>query len=225
MNPFATFALVFGAYLVGCFNSGFYLVLWATGQDIRQVGSGNAGARNASRVLGRSGFVVTFLLDLGKGALVVWIARILPADDRLVFGAAMAVTAGHIWPGQLSFRGGKGLATAVGALFVHDGAVVLTAALVAVILLAILRRSIPSGLLGMASIPGLALAFGRTSDTVLGSAVLSALILFAHRENIVEEFQRLGQRQRLKKSNASVKYADEPTSRHPVQDRDRGTGV
>jgi acyl phosphate:glycerol-3-phosphate acyltransferase len=106
------------AYALGCFTTGYYLVRWRTGRDIREVGSGSVGARNVGRLLGWRGFLATVLGDFGKGALAVWAARQFTTDDRLVALAMPAVVAGHLWPAQLRFRGGKGMAAALGALLI-----------------------------------------------------------------------------------------------------------
>src|ERR1035437_3148096 len=101
---------ILAGYVIGCFNTGYYLVKWKTGQDLRQVGSGNAGAKNASRALGTWGFAVSFLGDILKGALAIKAAQLggfPPLTQGLVMLAAIA---GHNWPAQLGFRGGKGLA-------------------------------------------------------------------------------------------------------------------
>src|ERR1035441_2499722 len=70
------------AYALGCFTTGYYLVRWRTGQDVREVGSGSVGARNVGRLLGRQGFLATMLCDFGKGMLAVWGARRFTTDDR-----------------------------------------------------------------------------------------------------------------------------------------------
>lgn len=74
-----TLGCVLGACALGCFTTGYFLVRARTGRDIRDVESGNIGARNVSRVLGHTGFLITFLGDFGKGALAVWAARHFPA--------------------------------------------------------------------------------------------------------------------------------------------------
>src|ERR1051326_4572526 len=109
-----------GAYLLGCFATGYYLVRLRTGQDIRELGSGNVGATNVGRALGTRGFVLTFLGDAAKGALAVSLARLLPGPLWLADVAMIAVVAGHIWPIPLRGRGGKGGATTLGALAVLD---------------------------------------------------------------------------------------------------------
>src|SRR5258707_4144712 len=88
--------LALGAYFIGCFTTGFYLVRRRTGQDLRELGSGNVGARNAGRVLGWSGFLLTLSGDFAKGALAVWAAQQYTQDYLLVAVALLAVVAGHL---------------------------------------------------------------------------------------------------------------------------------
>src|SRR5580698_8498322 len=97
-----------GAYLIGCFTTGYYLVRAWTGKDIRETGSGSSGARNVGRVLGKQGFFFTVLGDFAKGALAVWLTREWTNDELCAALAVVAVVAGHLWPVQLKFHGGKG---------------------------------------------------------------------------------------------------------------------
>ena len=99
---------VTGAYLLGCFNTGFYLVRMLTGQDIRSLASGGTGSRNVGRLLGARGFVLTLVVDAGKGAASIWLGRYLDFEPWLLYVVLLAVTAGHVFPVQLAFRGGKG---------------------------------------------------------------------------------------------------------------------
>jgi acyl-phosphate glycerol 3-phosphate acyltransferase len=110
------------SYLVGAIPFG-YLVARGRGVDILQKGSGNIGATNVGRVLGRPFGILVFLLDFAKGALPALFASIwasaheldLPADS-LPVAAAVAALLGHLFPVYLHFRGGKGVATAAGAV-------------------------------------------------------------------------------------------------------------
>ena len=125
-NWFQATGSVLGAYLLGCFAIGYYLVRARTGKDIREIESGSTGARNVGRVLGKPGFVLTAFGDFGKGVLAVWSAREWTNNNHLAALAMLAVVAGHLWPAQLRFRGGKGVATSFGALLVFDYRVALT---------------------------------------------------------------------------------------------------
>src|SRR2546421_4274115 len=86
--------IVFACYMLGCFTSGYYWVRWRTGQDIRHRGSGNVGARNVGRMLGPTSFVLTLLLDLGKGALAVGMALYFGLPPEMVIAAMLAVVVG-----------------------------------------------------------------------------------------------------------------------------------
>ena len=180
-------AAVAGAYVLGCLNAGYYLVRLRTGGDLRTLHSGNAGATNAGRVLGRGGFVAAFFADFGKGALAVGAARWLDASPAAAAVAAVAVVAGHVWPVQLGLRGGKGVSTGLGALAALDWR--LLAALVAVqlVFLAALRRFKPAGLLAFAAAPFGGVACGVETTRVVGAGALAAIVLWAHRTDIREE--------------------------------------
>jgi glycerol-3-phosphate acyltransferase PlsY len=108
------------AYAVGCVATGYYLTRLRTARDIRQIGSGSSGATNVARVLGWQGFVITLAADAAKGALVVLLTRLCALDSWTVWLAVLAAVAGHVWPVHLGFKGGKGVATYLGALVVLD---------------------------------------------------------------------------------------------------------
>jgi glycerol-3-phosphate acyltransferase PlsY len=92
------------------------LVKLRTGGDVRGAGSGNIGATNVLRTTGRTAGVLTLLLDIGKGYLAVWAAgRLTGGDSRWMAAAALAVMLGHAYPVFLAFRGGKAVASFVGA--------------------------------------------------------------------------------------------------------------
>ena len=120
VSPLAGLGVVLGSYFLGCFSTGYYLVRQRTGQDIRELGSGSTGARNAGRVLGRPGFWWTMAGDLAKGGIAVGLALALTGSERVELLAWLAVVAGHIWPAQLGFRGGKGVSTSLMGLLVFD---------------------------------------------------------------------------------------------------------
>ncbi len=176
------------AYALGCFTTGYYLVRTRAGQDLREVGSGGVGARNAGRVLGWRGFVLTVLGDFGKGALAVWAARHFTTDDRLVVVAMLSVVAGHVWPAQLWFRGGKGMATALGALLVYDWQLAVAFALLFGGAFAALRKTVLPGLFALACLPLVSAYLARGEAEVVGTTTLAGLVLIAHRKNLMSEF-------------------------------------
>lgn len=178
-------AVFIGSYALGCIVGAYYLVRFQTGTDLRSTGSGNAGARNAGRVLGRTGFVISLLIDAGKGAAATWIGlRIAPAPLAGVLAMA-AVVIGHVWPVQLGFRGGKGAATALGIMLVFDptASVLLFAA--GLLMLAMTRRFTISGLTAIALAPVAAAWRGHPALEVWGLAVVTVIIVYAHRSNLL----------------------------------------
>jgi glycerol-3-phosphate acyltransferase PlsY len=175
------------AYLLGCFTTGYYLVRWRTGQDIRDLGSGSVGGRNVGRLLGWKGFLATVMGDFAKGALAVWAARCFTTDNGLVVLAVPAVVAGHVWPAQLRFRGGKGMATSVGALMVYDYRLALVFVLLFATASVALRKTVLPSLFAMVCLPLAAMYLGRGPAVVLGVSVLAGLVLLAHRGNLATE--------------------------------------
>lgn len=172
------------AYALGCMAVGYYLVRWRTGEDLRTIGSGATGGRNTKRVLGMSGAIITGIGDILKGVLAMAIALRFNLDAWALACVMVAVLAGHIYPIQLGFKGGKGLSAAFGAVLMYDYRVAVLTAVVAILLLFISRRNEFVFLLGVASSPIIAYLLGQPREIVLGVAVLILLVLFAHRENI-----------------------------------------
>jgi glycerol-3-phosphate acyltransferase PlsY len=109
--------LVVAGYLLGSIPTGLLLARRA-GIDLRRAGSGNIGATNVLRTAGRRLGVLTLLGDLAKGALPTWLARYLGAGEMVTGCAGLAAVLGHLFPPWLRFHGGKGVATALGAILV-----------------------------------------------------------------------------------------------------------
>lgn len=182
-----------GAYSLGCLATGYYLVRWRTGLDLRELGSGSLGARNTGRILGRAGFFATLTGDVAKGALAVWLAAQFTNYAHLMALAMLAVVAGHVWPAQLRFRGGKGIATSLGALMIYSFQLALAFGLLFGIGLAMFRKVVLPGLLAFACLPILSLYWrtdaGPVADAArtLAVSTLAALVLIAHRKNLIAE--------------------------------------
>jgi glycerol-3-phosphate acyltransferase PlsY len=115
-SPGVQIALVAGSYLLGSISWSYLIVRLLQGRDVRTVGSGNAGATNVMRAAGKGPAVAALVLDIAKGVAAVAVARALAAPPAVVGAAAAAVVLGHVFPLYLGFRGGKGVATAAGAL-------------------------------------------------------------------------------------------------------------
>ncbi len=183
--------VILASYLLGCCTVGYYLVDWKHGKDIRSRGSGSAGATNVGRELGPAGFAVTFVLDCAKGSLVGWMVvhfRLGPLAGIL---CALAVVAGHIWPAQLRFRGGKGVATLLGVLIVADYRIILVMAGLFVIAYTCLRRFTLSGLAAIAATPPILTIISPPPERALGLLLVVIPVLYAHRQNIREDIGSL----------------------------------
>jgi acyl phosphate:glycerol-3-phosphate acyltransferase len=182
---------VIGCYLLGCFTAGYYYVRWRTGLDIRRHGSGNVGARNVGRLLGKSGFCMTLLLDFAKGLLAVGAARTFEMDPYVVTAALFAVVIGHNWPLQLRFQGGKGIAVSLGALTAYDPFILLILVVLFPPVWAVLRNFTLSGLLAYSCAPLAVFWCGLGPLPTFAVSITAILIVVAHRKNIREEIAKL----------------------------------
>jgi glycerol-3-phosphate acyltransferase PlsY len=190
--------VIAGSYFLGCVVTGYYLVRFRTGEDIRDLGSGSAGAKNAGRKLGTPGFAITFIGDFAKGIVAVLAAGYLGLELWMKLLAVLAVVAGHIWPVQLGFRGGKGIATALGALLIYDYLIILPILIIYTIVFRITRKFTMSGLYTIALTPPVLFAVHIDSVTSIGVTILALIILVAHRKNIRDEYARVFARSGIK---------------------------
>jgi len=173
------------AYLLGGVPIGFLLVRWKTGQDVRAHGSGNIGATNVHRAAGRVAGVATLVLDAAKGYLAVWLAyRMSGGSTAWASAAAVCVLLGHIFTPFLRFKGGKGVATFLGAfLFLAPGAT-LAVTLVFLVTLAALRMISLGAILGGITFPLAVWLISQPAWPLMSaSLVCCALVLSRHRDN------------------------------------------
>jgi len=175
---------VFLAYVLGCMCGGYYLVRLTTGEDLRLLGSGSLGATNAARRLGRWAFPLVLVLDLGKGALAVWAADRLGASEAVLAIASGAVVLGHVVPIQLGFRGGKGVATSVGAWAVLAPWTLGLLAAASLPVIVLLRRKATGGMLGYAGVAIAAWPLAESPAIALSIGLTAALVIVAHRDNL-----------------------------------------
>lgn len=181
------------AYALGCLCFGYYLTRLLTGQDIRDLGSGNAGSRNVGRIAGKKGFALTFVGDAGKGVLAVMLARYLSGVESVSYMALLAVVAGHIWPVQLGFKGGKGMATMAGGLAVLNPLLFVAALFTCGVMLLFVRSATKAGIIATALLPVILLSLQLRGGnlSIAGLLVVCAMagvVLYAHRTNIGQEF-------------------------------------
>ena len=196
------FTWLLASYCLGCFTAAYYCVRWRTGLDLRHHGSGTLGARNAGRVMGPGGFILTFLLDFAKGALAVGGAKYFQMSGVTVVLSILAVVMGHTWPMQLRFQGGKGISASLGALVAYDPFI--AAILVAIFLpaFALIRSFTLSGLLAFALAPLAVFLWGLGNEATAAMSCLAILVLLSHRKNIREEISRVFPGRSAKKGSA-----------------------
>lgn len=190
-DPGLAAAVLAGSYLLGSVSFSYLIVRMLQGRDVRTVGSGNAGATNVLRTAGKGPGIAALLLDLGKGVTAVLAARALAVPPLVVGGAAAAVVLGHVFPAFLGFRGGKGVATAAGALgALSPPAMALTLAVFVVVVA--WKRYVSLGSIAAAlAFPFLLLLCRRLGWVGAGERELfeaglaiAALVLFKHRGNL-----------------------------------------
>lgn len=170
------------SYLLGAVPFGFVLSRWIKGVDLREVGSGNIGATNAMRVLGKPLGVLAFALDFGKGCAPVALLGAGDVETQVLCGAA--AVCGHVWPVYLRFKGGKAVATGYGAIVAIDPWIAVGAGLVWLVgLLATGFVSVASIAMGLA-FPLVAWWRGQPAAVILGTGALTLLILVRHRSNM-----------------------------------------
>ncbi|MDQ1473936.1 MAG: acyl phosphate:glycerol-3-phosphate acyltransferase [Bryobacterales bacterium] len=174
------------AYLIGGIPFGLIIVRLMTGEDVRASGSGNIGATNVLRTTGRLAGVLTLVLDAAKGALAVWLADRLTGGSMLWMSmAAMAVLFGHAFPIWLKFKGGKAVASFVGA-FAYLAPLPLLAVLILFVVLLAWTRYLSLGSVVAAGLFPVACWMILHPDwpLLVAAAVSAVLVIWRHRDNI-----------------------------------------
>ena len=168
------------AYLIGSIPAAYLVTRLVKGGDVRQMGGGNVGARNVFREVGKVPGVVVGLFDVGKGVVAVAIARwILDVSLPFLLVSGLVVVFGHIWPVYLKFRGGNGLAAALGVLAVLLGRELLIVLAITVVLIVITRNPVLSVNISLISVPVSAWILERSWPLVVFSTVL-LLVMVLH---------------------------------------------
>jgi glycerol-3-phosphate acyltransferase PlsY len=172
------------AYRIGSVSSAVVIARLMGLQDPREVGSGNPGATNMLRYGGRAAAALTLMGDVLKGALAVLVARMFSADALLLSLVGLAVFLGHLYPLFFGFRGGKGVATALGVWLALNPWTGLALAGTWLLMAGLFRYSSLSALTAAALAPLYAWIFLRVPPYVLLSIVVSALLMWRHRTNL-----------------------------------------
>jgi acyl phosphate:glycerol-3-phosphate acyltransferase len=165
------------SYLIGSIPLSYLVVKWRYGVDIRQHGSGQVGASNVFRTFSKPLGILVGAFDVGKGALMVWIAHLLGLGLAFEIGVGLAAIAGHNWPVFLHFNAGRGIATTIGVVaYIFPWGLVF---FVAVVIFTLLIGSSPVPILiGMAAMPLASWLMGEPMTLTLGLTGLFLLMIF-----------------------------------------------
>lgn len=184
-EPVLLAILLATAYLIGSIPTGLLLGR-LYGIDVRQEGSGNIGATNLYRVVGRKVGVLTLIGDCLKGFIPVMTLKHLtiPMDPKYLVWIGLAAFCGHVFSLFLKFKGGKGVATALG-VFLALAPLALMAALGVFILLMLIWRYVSLGSIGAAAVMPVAVALlGGGKTLTAGTFIIACIVIFRHHENI-----------------------------------------
>lgn len=174
------------AYLIGSINSAIIVSKIMLHDDIRKYGSGNAGATNALRTLGKKGAIPVVIGDLLKAVIAILFAKIICSDSSLaVYIAGIGVVLGHNFPIYFGFRGGKGILVSLVAILFADPKIGLIAAVSAILIMAITKYVSLGSISGAVIflVLGLTFRFGDVYFCIF-AAIISLLAIIRHKTNI-----------------------------------------
>ena len=171
-------------YLLGSMPNGYLAGRWLKGIDLRQCGSGSTGATNVLRNVGKAPALVVFLLDVGKGALAVLLAKSFGLNDWVQVLAGLAALAGHIWPEWLGWKGGKAVATGLGMFLGLAWPVGLACFGLFMAVISISRIVSLSSVVAAIGLPVLMVLAGANGASISVSVFASVMVLWRHRSNI-----------------------------------------
>ena len=193
-------ACLVAAYLLGSISFAIILVRVFRGVDVRHEGSGTAGATNVLRTSGKGLATLTMLLDVGKGTLAVLLMQAVTHDPRWLGAAAAAAVLGHVFPVWFGFRGGKGVATAIGGFSALCPLAVLAVVAVFVAVVAATRFVSLGSITAACLLPlAMRLLFHAPDPEVAAASAVTILLIVSHRANIRRLLEgterRLGRRE------------------------------
>ena len=177
------------AYLLGNISTSYIIAKRIAGIDIRTQGSGNAGSTNVLRTLGKKAGLLTFIGDVLKGALAVLVACIVSKFIPIVVG--------HNWPAFLGFRGGKGVATSLGAMLAVHPVAALTCFAVFGVVVAVTKYVSLGSVIGIACSPIVVYLMGK-KEAIPVTVFLGLSVIYTHRANLKRVFsgneRKIGQK-------------------------------
>jgi glycerol-3-phosphate acyltransferase PlsY len=176
--------LILLAYLLGSLSFGLLIARIYGGADLRRSGSGNIGVTNVVRTLGKTAGILTLLGDGAKGLVAVKLAQAWGQASMLPAVAACVAVLGHMFPLYHGFRGGKGVATALGVLLPTLPLPLLGGLLVWLVVVAIWRYVSAGSILAALVVPLLAVLWSYPWPLVLAAVLIALLVLYKHRDNV-----------------------------------------
>ncbi len=197
------------AYSIGSLPTSFIFAKIMKGVDIRNYGSGNVGATNLMRMVGKLPAILALLLDVAKGALAVILVPLMVSGVEFRFDfeiyryiLGLATISGHIWPLLLKFKGGKGVATTLGVLLVVAPKIILIAFAIWLITTLITKYVSLGSVIGSISLPVSAALMAEPIEMVIFCAIICIIACYKHRSNISRllrgEESRIGQKLKVK---------------------------
>ena len=185
MNDLLFIFVLIVIYLIAAIPTGIVLSRLMGSEDIREKGSGNIGATNVYRVAGRLAGILTLTGDTLKGFLPLLVCKsfLEPTPTQLGVASAVAII-GHCYPIYLKFKGGKGVATALGIFLVLSPQVVLGALIIFALAVGITRYISLGSILAALSAPLLILMLNYPSPIFLATLFIATLVVWRHRSNI-----------------------------------------
>ncbi|MGX4668930.1 glycerol-3-phosphate acyltransferase [Cerasibacillus sp. JNUCC 74] len=182
MNPLNDFILIVLSYLCGCINGAYYLGKLYYRQDIRELGSSNAGARNAGRVFGKSAFIFTVIIDVLKTIIPLLFAFYLFHSNGVVLGCmTFAILLGHVWPIQLHFRGGKGVVVYLAASLIVAPLALIISGVIILIAYPIIKKLTIVTMSSFTSMPIILLFFYKDVILAIIFFIMLFIIVILHR--------------------------------------------
>lgn len=172
------------AYLIGAISFSIIFTKAIKKVDIRDYGSGNAGATNTMRVLGKGPAITVLLLDVLKGIVAVLIAYAFHLSDWAVAVTGLLAIVGHIWPVYYGFKGGKGVATTIGIFAVLHFIPTLIAGIITILIIAITRYVSLGSLFLILATPIIGYFMGTPTSFVVTGLIIFILSAYKHRANI-----------------------------------------
>ncbi len=176
--------MVFAAYLVGAVPFGLLFSKQIEGIDPRAKGSGNIGATNVLRVVGKRAAVLTLVCDVLKGGVPIAVSRTLGISEGMLLIVSLAVVLGHIFPVYLRFKGGKGVATAFGMFLVLSPQVAIIAFAFWLGSLLLSKYAAVGALTAFGALPFIAFYVAKEPVFILFASTISLLVCARHQDNI-----------------------------------------